>query len=659
MKRAVPGADTWIDDVVFGFNRRCKEGRAPLLEDDSREIENELGEAGVRRAELLVELLETELKHRRDRGEDPAVEAYLRRFPGDSDLILEAFKNRDASDLTRSARASLIDRPPAPIPDRVGRFKILGAIGEGGFGVVYKALDETLGREVAIKVLRPEARPRVDGNLLGRFVREARRLANLRHSNIVTIHDVINDDRVPFALVMEYVEGRSLKDLIAERKGSGVRFECRWAVGIVSRVAEALDHAHCDRGPGDGQFGIIHCDLKPANIVVDGDGKPHVLDFGLSVDRNSQQAEPRIPAGTLSYMSPEQLRGDRHWLKPTSDIWSLGVILYELLTGELPFRSRDCRGLLEEIEASPPRPPYQLRGAGPIPPELDRVGDVCLKCLTRDPHGRYQTARDLIKALDAALAPPSRPGPRIGKPALAGVLILAMILLGIAVIRQLTIGRQAPTGSAGPAALWPRLESLKVTFVYDRRERSTYTLAPIGERTLVRATALGPEDMFVLNGRFRAPTHWYLLWIDTSAHVKVEARSQTAMTEWRYPELRDVYASPDDKDPPGTHLLLVFASLTPFEDGERLLVDRLNGIGKPPRPQGGEPWHESLVPGGDDEPENKNRSGTTKRLEPGSHLPQDYLDEIKDRLKDTPLRPLHAIFLDTHRQSPESTKAAQ
>lgn len=264
----------------------------------------------------------------------------------------------------------------------LGVYQIMEEVGRGGMASVYRAYQSSLNRYVAIKVLPPQLA--YDEEFVHRFLREARAAASLNHPNIVTVHDVGEQDGL-YYIVMEFLEGQTLKDLI-QREGA---LSPERAARILAQVAAALDYAH--------QRGFVHRDIKPANIFVGPDGRVKLTDFGIAraASEVEQLTRTGMLVGTPEYMAPEQAAGNP--IDHRTDLYALGVVLYQMMTGQVPHRGTTPHSILHAIIYDPPPPPRQLNAA--VPPTIEKV---ILKALAKQPGDRYQKGADMAAALRAA-----------------------------------------------------------------------------------------------------------------------------------------------------------------------------------------------------------------------------------------------------------------
>jgi serine/threonine-protein kinase len=316
---------------------------------------------------------------------------------GTDSLSETPFASSDAPTEPPDSGASFVRRAIA-VGTHLPDFELLSELGRGGMGVVYKARQKSLGRLVAVKMLLHEFCQ--NEVALARFYAEARTAANLKHPNIVGIHQVGESALGPF-FVMEYIEGQTLEDMLKTRD-PGKPVPVAGAVGLMLPVAEAVAYGH--------RFGVIHRDLKPGNIMIDEFKRPIVMDFGIAKVTGGGQklTGERVVIGTPPYMPPEQAGEGVGAVGPHSDVYALGAILYRLLTGRSVFEGKTpLLTILMVVSSKLPTPVSQLRPDVPL--ELNRI---CMKCLDKNPPDRFADAGTLVRELRSFRCQPRESIPR-------------------------------------------------------------------------------------------------------------------------------------------------------------------------------------------------------------------------------------------------------
>jgi serine/threonine protein kinase/predicted Zn-dependent protease len=378
-----------IDRACDRFEAEWRASRRPT-------IESFLDEAtGLERAALLRELLAQELELRRADGERPARREYHQRFPADAESVVAAFDAVPTESLGTPVTQPLPSLRPWPSGVEVDRtakdvssvaeYEILDLLGRGGMGVVYRARHRLLNRIVALKMIRDGTGDHPEQ--LARFLIEAEAVARLHHPNILQIYEIGAQDGLPF-VTLEMLEGGSLTDRLGGTPQPG-----RAAAALVATLASAMDAAH--------QAGIVHRDLKPSNVLFNRDGVPKITDFGVAKRLEIEQGNTLSGqvVGTPSYMAPEQALGLIHQVGPPADIYALGAILYEMLTGRPPFKGPTTLETLRQVVFEEAVPPSRLQSQ--VARDLETI---CQKCLQKEPQKRYSTAQALADDLRRYLA---------------------------------------------------------------------------------------------------------------------------------------------------------------------------------------------------------------------------------------------------------------
>ncbi len=314
---------------------------------------------------------------------DPEVRAEVERLLAAEPLAAEGLFLAALGTATATSAPTKPEGDPSkdgPLGNRqtIGRYRLVRRLGQGSFGWVYLAHDDSLKRPVAIKVSSPERLLTPEDIEL--YLEEAQILAQLEHINIVPVYDLGRTEDGLCYIVSKFIDGTDL----AKRLQQG-RPSFRESAELIATIAEATHYAHT--------HGVVHRDIKPANILLDQSGKAYVADFGLALKDEDFGKGPRT-AGTPSYMSPEQARGEGHLVNGCSDIFSLGIVFYEMLTGRRPFWGESHRDIMKQIVRAEPQPPRQIDDT--IPREQERI---CLKALAKRAADRYTTARDLADDL--------------------------------------------------------------------------------------------------------------------------------------------------------------------------------------------------------------------------------------------------------------------
>jgi hypothetical protein len=495
--------------LVERFEDGWKRGKPTPLEELMREA------PGTERAELLRQALGVELDYRRGRGERPAVEDYMRRFPDNARVIRSAFNDPTVS----LANGSTWDRPVVqhsePVPTTIGKFAVIGRLGSGAQGSALLARDPDLGHLVVVKRYHTAADlARAEG-----AIQDGHALVRLRSRYTPQCYGIerAGDELV---LVMEYIPGRNLSEVVASGP-PGLVTAARW----VERVARGLEAVHA--------CGLVHRDIKPSNIVIADDGLPRLVDFGLAAHLGS--LELRGISGTPAYMAPEQARDQWERIDARTDVYGLGAVLYTLLTGQPPHPGQTVDESLEHARQGVVTPARELNRS--IPRDLDRV---VMKALQSDPAQRFATASQMRQALRRCRSPLRR-----------SAAVRAGLFLLIAAAAYPAAGWLATRDGDGQKSLTvPTQQLIRV----DRGGRAV---------ALQEAVPLVSGDKLWIECDLPAGWQASAFWLDSEGKVTelsplgIERRGSVDRLSYPPPHVAD--NSVTLEGPPGTELVLVCA----------------------------------------------------------------------------------------------------
>ncbi|HEX4413601.1 MAG TPA: serine/threonine-protein kinase [Lacipirellulaceae bacterium] len=522
-----------------------------------------------------LDLLIADLLARLDRNEAIDIPKFIASHPAHAEELRRFFSfSQDLSDMMRPepdlAKTSVFDQaqrsttsidsqtlamlsseasPASPDPRKIGKYEIFELIGAGSFGRVYQGYDPLAKRQVAIKV--PRTWSDVSEEKRDAFLHEAQSAAALRHEHIVRLLDVYQGSDAPIALIYEHISGPSMSAVLKQKD-----YQRPEAVLWVAEIADALDYAH--------RNGIVHRDVKPSNILItqaNGRREPRIVDFGLALlDNQFWHKGDRSRVGAIRYMSPEQAKCNSHWATSQSDVFSLGVMLYEVLCGRSPWTGTSDTEMLREIEERDPAPPRVMDGT--ISPALERI---CLKAMAKSPSERYTTAGDMARDLRATARAP-RPKWQSWK-SLAAAAAVLLVAGAIIFSNHSNSEATAGAGTIEPEAS-PRLDKQEVQL--------SLKIQPLGKpgSSLLfndEVDHVVSGDRLQINVQIPKAGYLYVLWYrpNGEAHLSEESDLATARLAIQDPPV-------DEKTPwaeigqggAGKHLVVAFTRTTPLRADE-------------------------------------------------------------------------------------------
>jgi hypothetical protein len=513
----------------------------------------------ARNPEVVRELIAAEYAHRRLRKEPSLPEEFRERFSqfdqslskwlrdgnSPSPTVTEAFVPTPKDTPQEEPGEAAATRPQSPIPSRsvvvpgwprLPGYEIVGELGRGGMGIVYKARQLGLNRFVALKVTALGSAP--SPAQLARFRSEAEAVASLHHPNIVQIYEIGEIDGLPY-FSLEFVDGGTLAEHLKRTPWSPDR-----SAEVVKVLAHAMQHAH--------NRGIIHRDLKPSNILLARDGTPKIADFGLVkwLDRNSGQTVSGLPIGTPGYMALEQASGQLDRMGPETDVFGLGALLYEMLTGRPPYRGSVSADLLRKIREDGVVPPRRIRPG--VPWSLQHI---CMKALNAEPSERFPSAAHLAQALQRAQLLRRWRWPAVA----AAAILLGLIPLGAFWLHHEE--KTAPKGGLAETVTLLRLTTLQVEQFRGKPPQ------PVGVLGLNSDQARF-DDLVRVHAQFNEPAYCCLLALNTNGtaflcYPKAPLPSPAPSMTLDYPDAKTDFRLNDSRQG-GVQGFVLLGSREPF-----------------------------------------------------------------------------------------------